>query len=608
MSEPRKSTLQEISTVATLRSVSFHLDTASRSADLDAELDRKAAEIQERIARQSVATGLRALPEAELSLVDFTGIGGLLEDAKANLQDGDIELAMALLEELLADEPEHREARYLMARCLYELGGDSLMPALRILGPLREQTAGTEVAEQVRELRGQLRMLLVPKAVVAFSATVRTDPDSAITAMRELIELAPEEGSCYQVLAIALAIGGQPMEALLVAESGMRDADTDRDTIEQLARRLRLVLVRPLAAQAVSAFKRGDPQTAALHLRALDPYWRSTPVIRDFQAQLERDVLSQLPAKRAADLYSLIAENEVDFALTLIEQGKLPHAEAVLATVLPVVPGYPWLNFLYALAVFLQGGDPARSSRAAKIAATDPSIGQAKELLQAIRRQQENELINPAIEEFNAIVEAIPRGGSTPQQLQDAKRALQAVAKGLPALRRQVFTDEGGQTVTLLGQVIDRHLASIDAALAIGSLYDRFDKIMRTVTGPLSTSAQADRLKSQLDSLATDVTRQRASAPAKEQFDELAKLLNDTRRQAAEAGAALAAGELVGEFNRLMESARYGVTPSTAYQLKQDMATISGKAANLKSGADATTRKNLDDLISATQQVMRQLT
>jgi hypothetical protein len=612
--------LQEIKPVAQLAPLSFEFDAGNRHGDFS-DHDRRMEELARQAAAHASDTTL--VLESPVSVIDapslIIGSDGedLIEDARANVDANEFAIALELLEEFLEISPAHAEARYLQAYCLYRTGGPGQLEALRILRPLRDEPLETALHAKVRELRRELRRLLTPAETVAFADTVKVNPEAATERLREFIELAPEEGIPPYMLAVTQVRAGDIESAYRTAASGAAAAESDRSQVASLARRLEVALVAGSATASVAAFKSGDYEQARRELERIDARWRDATVIRDFGTYLGllqgwrgREPLPDpsVPADRAEALYWLIAEQEAQNAVRLINAGYAREAELLLAAELRHVPGWPWLNFLYAVTLYVQGHDPDRAAAAAEIARRDPSITQAGELLAAIHAQQDAVIINPALDEFIAAMESV-RGGATAERLQALDSRLRRLRSQLPALETATLTRGGLKTIRDLTTAIEARLAEVANVMIVARLYEHYDRIMRSVKGGLSEPGQIDRLDAELSGLAQQVkeaARKVRQGPESEQLAELAGYIAARRRELDEVSATIQVSRLVGQFNQIAESlksVRYSQT--NAYQARTQLTAILEEAKRLRRVVkDPKDRQVLDKLIQTTSQVL----
>jgi tetratricopeptide (TPR) repeat protein len=611
--------LQEIKPVAQLAQLTFEFDAGNRHGDFG-DHDRRMEELARQAAAHASDTTL--VLESPIGVIDAPSLiiesdgDDLIEDARANIDVGEFAIALELLEEFLEISPDHAEARYLQAYCLYRTGGPGQLEALRILRPLRDEPLETALQAKVRELRRELRRLLTPAETVAFADTVQANPEAATERIRGFIELAPEEGIPPYMLAVTQARAGDIESAYQTAASGAATAESDRSQVASLARRLEVALVAGPASASVAVFKSGDYAQARRELERIDARWRDATVIRDFGTYLGllqgwrgREPLPDpsVPADRAEGLYSLIAGPEAENGVRLINAGYAREAEPLLAAELPHVPGWPWLNFLYAVTVFVQGHDPDRAVAAAEIARRDPSISQAGELLAAIHAQQDAVMINPALDEFAAAMESV-RDGATVERLQALGGRLRRLRRELPGLEAATLTQGGLKTVRDLTTSIEARLTEVANVMIVARLYEQYDRTMRGISGGLSEPEQVDRLDAELSDLARQIeeaTQKVRQGPGAEQLAELAGYVASRRRELAEVSASIQVSRLVGRFNQIARSqpVRYG--QPNAYRVHMQLTAIHEEAKRLRRAVKAPRdREVLDQLIQTTSRML----
>ncbi|MCN9243080.1 hypothetical protein NGF19_20135 [Streptomyces sp. RY43-2] len=621
----RDHTFQEIR-VQSLHAPAFEFQelTETRGHGDFAEHDRRLEEIaRETAARAASETALVLVPPVagltEMTLV-FDGDEDLLEDARANAADGAYELALELLAEYLQAHPGHQEGRYLRAYCLYRHDGkrasSEQWEALRILRPLRDEDVPDDLRERIGELRRELRRMLTAPEIAAYTEKVRSDPPGAQSRLQAFLELAPEEGMVSYLLALAQAQTGSLELALDTAERGAAEADVDRDQLVALARRLRLALLGTHAAPAVSAFKTRDIQRAKRELSRMDPRWRRSTVLADFDAYLSlllshpgppgQAPAPRLTAERAEDLYSLIAEDDGRHASMLLRTGRADQAERLLAHLLTLLPRFAWLNFLYAACLYRLRRDPDRAAACAEIARTDRTLVQAGELLRAIRSWQEATVINPAVEEYLAAMESV-RGGVSVDRLAALRKHLTALERRLPALKGAARTEEGAQVVREFAQAIVDRLREIDDAMVVASLYEKYDRVMSSVQGGIKGTAEADRLDGSLAALAAEIktVRKNAKEGARGQLDELTSLVTQRRGELEGVKGAIQVSDLVGRFNDIAQQGRYANPYTTREQLRRILQEAQQLNRRARGRLDSRSRELLDQLIGTISGTLR---
>lgn len=492
------SSLRRASGVSTLRTSSdFKFDFAARTsdyADFDVEIGKRAAGASastEHVLVQQAPAGLH--DDYSLSMDDERE--ELFKDAWFNIKEGDFATALELLRELLVLDPEHDEGMYLEAYCHYRLGGDGPMNALRLLQHLRYRPLESDLANRVRDLRAELRKNLTPAIVEEAKSTGRHGRAVVIPKLREFTGLVPEEGLPFVLLARALADAGQLREALAVALAGAAEAETDRDLTSDLAVHLALELRALPARTAVRQFRAGQPQDALRALAQVEPEWRHTLAIEDFEAHLngckntrgQRFPEPALDGIRLKAFYRLTVESEVNEALDLLAAGQLAAGERRLTELLRIAPAYAWLNFLYAVVLYVQSKDLPTAAKAAEAAMRDPSLAQVARLRDAIRDMQDAKLVNPLVTELRAAVESVkepaPERNVDPRMvaltamglgadplidlLRSARAKMAALQPRVAAAQRATVTEIGAQTVRQLDDILIRRIAQFDTAVLV---------------------------------------------------------------------------------------------------------------------------------------------
>ncbi|MFG2717443.1 hypothetical protein ACGFW5_03915 [Streptomyces sp. NPDC048416] len=624
----RDHTFQEIRPVQSLHAPAFEFAEVAGLGDFT-EHDRRLEELaREAAASAASETALVLAPPVAALLEMSLDLGSddedLLEDARANAAAQEYELAVDLLTEYLGAHPEHQEGRYLHAYCLYHLDAPRQLEALRILRPLREESLADDgLRERIRDLRRELRRRLTPAEVTAYTQSAHRDPRGALARVEAFVELAPEEGTLSYLLALGQAREGDLERALETAERGAAQADTDREQVASLARRLLLVLLAPQVAPAVSAFKTGDLDRARRELARMDPRWRHSVVVADFDAYLAvlparvdprtPPPAPRLPADRTDDLYSLIADADGQVAAQLMRAGQAEHAERLLAPMLALVPRFPWLNFLYAACLYRLLRDPDRAASCARIALRDPTLTQAGELLEAIRSWQEASLVNPVVDEYVAAMESV-RGAVSVERLAALRLRLTELERVLPALSSAVHSETGIRIVRELGQAVGQRLTEVADAMLVGGLYEKYDRVMSTAKGGIRDAGQAAGLGRLLDGLAAEIkaVRKGAAKSTGAQVDELAALVATRRAEVEKVTRGIEVSALVRRFNALAEQLSDPLArlrPEPPAVVRSRLSRILDDARSLRRGAkrtlDARDQALLDELIGTISGMLR---
>ncbi|MEU7658050.1 tetratricopeptide repeat protein [Streptomyces lincolnensis] len=622
----RDHSFQEIRPVRALQTPAFELAEVTVPSGF-AEHDRRLEELAQAAAAQVASRTELLLAPLTDSLVEMSldlgnGFEDLLEDARANVGEEKYGLARELLEEYLEQYPDHHEARYLRAYCMFHLDDEEHEEALRILRPLRDEQLEPGLRDRVGQLRRELRRRLTPGEITAYATVVKANPRRAFARLETFLELAPEEGTLSYLLALGQARDGDLDKALATAERGAAEADGDREQVAALARRLRLALLAPAVRPVVEALKQGALYQARSMLAGVEPGRPRAVVLEDLDAFIgllivrpHETPVPQLPSERLNDLYALIAEPDTQQAMLLMNTGRVEQAENLLARQLALVPGFPWLNFAYALCLLRIGRHPDRAAACAEIAQRDPTITQGRELLTAIRGWQEALVINPVVEEYVKAMETV-RGGASVNALSLLGTRLGLLQRRLPELRRAARTEAGTQVVEELGKAIGDRLTEIDEATVVGALFEKYERVMSTVQGGIRTDQEATGLAASLDALTKEIRtagkRSGQTTSVRRQLDELANVVSARRSEVDRVTASLKVSALVQRFNRLAEEQTSSYSRSTRpdpYRVRAELTGILQQATALRNGGRKTLeerdRKLLDDLIGAISGTLR---
>lgn len=635
------------------RTIDFDADV--KGGGIAVDIAGELAAIQRKMAQTQHQSGVGPmLASADHTLTLKDAIGGtyserLLGDAKRKVAEEQYDVALDMLAEFIALEPEHAEARFLAAFCHRSRGEP--VEALRALLPLRGVRLDDEMARLVATLRDGIRAEMIPLVVIAFLAS--TDPAAAEARVREAIEVDPETGLYYVVLSGGLASGGNLDRALSVAEEGLANAVDERERLEQLAGRVRRELLGTRLADAIEAFKDGDYPRARREVASLADEWRSMPVVRDFQDYLDMLIDSgrtaavlrpEGPFERVDDLYFLLAGKEIAEAKRPLGTGDLPAAEKVLERALTFVPAFPYANFLYALAIYQRaaawlvspGGMELdellrrlkRAGEAAAVAATDREIrdavpladalkglrsllAQARDALQA--QMKEAEVINPAIEEYRSIMESVGGGVQDPEHFDEAIKRLRKLAKSLPKVKAAAVTAPAREAVARLEAAVARNLEQAEQVSGPRECFDEFGKIMGIVKGGLKAEADLLAVHTRMRKLREKVAASRKEAREKEArkaLDRLAKTLDSHLKQLGPVAERVRVGKLIQQFNAVMETLnrKRPTTYEDRAPLVLVLGNVSRDAGALRAEVQSKeARKQLADLQAAADKIMTAL-
>ncbi|GLY85393.1 tetratricopeptide repeat protein [Actinoallomurus iriomotensis] len=433
MDEPQ--TLRTLGSAQTLRMPAFDVPARATAVDLTEELQRARRELRGGRHEERVPV-LREFEDGEvpLSLEYASYEDGLIEDAKANIAAGNLELALAQLDEVLELLPGHHEARYLRSYCLL-FGGDE-MAALTELESLRADRPGPDLAARVLELRTTLRGRLTDRLLA--------DPDEKT--LVEYLRLVPEEGRCWLELTVQRASRGDLHGAVATARAGagVADAEADRRALDRLVHRLRLHLLRALAPRFVEPLHVGAYDTALEELRRLGPEWSDFEPVIDLASYILRIAREgpgrpDLPHDRADVVYDLLAGYDLGRTGALLDEGRPEQALALMRRTVRLVPTDPCTNFVLGLCLLVTGGDLDEIEAAARVAGTDERVTGAGDLLDAVAlRRVDREAV--AIHDFVGDINDCP--SARIKQALQRTRTLRTHAEGLLRTIGEPFRDQ----------------------------------------------------------------------------------------------------------------------------------------------------------------------
>ncbi|MEV6349498.1 tetratricopeptide repeat protein [Actinoplanes sp. NPDC051851] len=426
---------------STLRTPAFAVPERAAAVDLGEELARARREHR----REEAVPALRVFEDGEtpLSLTFASYEDGLIEDAKANIAAGGVDLALAQLDEVLGTQPGHPEARYLRSYCLLSLGRET--EALTALEALRAEGAPPELAERVRDLRTTLRGRLTGRLLDGQDAE----------AIAAYLRLVPEEGACWRALALLRAVGGDPEGAVAAAETGAGAADTaaDREELARLAYRIRLLVLRTVSPRIAEMLHRGSYAAALDALRGLGPEWNRFEPVGDLAGYIVRlgrtgPGRPDLPADRADVLHDLLTGRDVEVAGDLLDRGQPEQGVALMRRAARLAPADPTTHFVLGICLLTTGGDLAEAETAARVAADDGRIPSARDLLDVIglrRLDQAAVRVQKSLGDINAC---------PPDRLQAA------------VTRTRGLRDEARGMLTSAGELVRAPLQSLTGVLA----------------------------------------------------------------------------------------------------------------------------------------------
>ncbi|MEV0588018.1 tetratricopeptide repeat protein [Nonomuraea sp. NPDC050310] len=476
----------------TLRTPRLAPPARAAEVDLTEELNRIRRELHD--AGKDEIPVLRELGEGDVPLtLEYSSYeDGLIEDAKANLAAGNVELARAQVDEVLELVPGHHEARHLLIHCLMRQG--DALGALEELESLRLDSPEPELAEQLVELRGALRRRL--------TAELLAEPDER--RLVTFLSYVPEEGACWLELAVHRALAGELRAALEAAETGARAAD-DREhrwSLTNLAWQVRMAMLREMMPQLMPLLHAREFDRALRALAGLGPDWNAFEPVQDLAAhivRLGRGEVSPPPlsSERTDVLYLLLADDDLAQAYKRFEEDRWLEALTIVERTILLVPADPQTNLMLGFCLVLTEGDLDRAERAARTAAGAESPQPAQALLAMItmaRLSRENKRIFDGI--GDALTCPISRLNAAAEQmraLEDrAGRLIREVPREDRAPVEELRTALRENAVQLELAALSRLLQELTAGGRPRGRRRDFDEVIRTCSRLSRETANRD--------------------------------------------------------------------------------------------------------------------
>jgi tetratricopeptide (TPR) repeat protein len=486
-------TLRTLGSSSTLRVPAFDVPARGAAADLTGELQRARRELDAGRHVEQVPV-LRVFENSEVPLsLDYASYeDGLIEDAKANIAAGHIELALAQLDEVLDRVPGHHEARYLRSYCL--LSGGQEMAALTELESLRADQPEPELAGKVLQLRATLRGRLTGRLVA------EQDED----ALAGYLRLVPEEGRCWLELTLLRARSSDLPGAVATAQVGARAADEEahRRVLGRLSVQLRLALLRARVLRVPALLHEGAYDAALEELRQLGPDWNGFQPVADLAAYIvqmwqQGPGRPDLPRDRADVVYDLLAGSDLARAAALLNEGQPESGLALVQRSIRLAPTDPFTNFMLGCCLLITDGDLDEIEAAARVADTDERLVKAGELLDIVALRRVNQEVR-AIHKFvgnlsNCPIARIEKGLQRTQ-------TLRTHAEGLLRTIGEPFRDQLRACVGVLAEnavQLDLALVSRELARVLHAGWHRgaraeLDEIIRRCAALRRATREAD--------------------------------------------------------------------------------------------------------------------
>jgi tetratricopeptide (TPR) repeat protein len=593
-----------------------------------------------------------------------------LEEARRLIGEGMHREALEQLRGLLTSPSEPHEAVYLMGLCHYHLGEPE--EALAVLQPLQKATLDAGVAKPLKQLKQQVREKIMALVVLENLLLVRQGkPEKPIERLRRLTSLDPQFGLFHFLLAGNLMTADRTEEALDAAETGLRECDPDgRKQLEGLREEILRRLAEVKMDKARTHYRHGKYAKARSALQSLDTRYQESRLWITFYKYLEElgggvlrkgkkphEVKPTGTFKDVDALHFFLVRAEIAKAKLAISVGMFAPALGVLELALSYAPHFPYIHFLTGLCLYRSTGEAMESDNPpgpddvianlktalnhAREGAKDKEIGSAKDLQSAIKgaietmssikkeldvRRREAQKVNGVIEDYQAVMELVGDGISSPEQWREICTGMGKVKKKIGSVSDKVTGPEGKEALRHLEGVVDNNLKQLEAlepkikeAESIKELMDEFAGIMQSAEGGISRD-DAKRIQSRLAKLRTRVKALKKSAKgdAKEALVQLEEAIDRNHSQIKEMLSrppeiprdVQEFNELAQEFQSLMASAQSSpiTSQSELLELMQKLASLSSRADSLKGRMkDKQGKEAAAQLIEAIGNVFQQL-
>jgi hypothetical protein len=473
--------------------------------------------------------------------------------------------ALAILVEVVRDAPEHDEGRFLTAYCMNRVGQP--LQALRTLRPLRDgdlaRRMQTRVATLIRELRSGLES---STAQWCLGALRSGGADTVVTQVRELVDLDPGSGLYHHLLGVALLTAGRLDEGVAALRAGCAACDPEyRDGLADLLRSAEQHAARHYMTPARESWRRGAYARARAELQRLGPSVRQLDLWKVFDRLLAsfpgglRGLLGKAPAPGTEAppgspaemelLYGFLLEQELAQAQAMCALGLLGEAEAILQEVVQRAPHYPFGQFLAGFALYraVQAASADESPipletliaaletvrERARVGCNDPEIPAAAMLLRTseellgrfVTIRRDHELFDVVAREYAAAMDLVKGGIRSEAHAREVGKALQAVSRRLPELRRGIQSAAGREAIAQFEKRITENLKQLDDMAAqmkqteaVNALIVRFNgRMTQLQRSPIRSRGELEENRRFFQTLRTDVEAARTAAADAEQ-------------------------------------------------------------------------------------------
>lgn len=443
MSDASQLQMMKMDTKTTLKASDIHFRDFSLDAKAAPSLGGDVLDRINRAARQPTqSAGAITLGAVD---VDFGSLRAdlgdegpeakLLREAKRLVNERQYAPAIGRLHEVLALDPHHHEAIYLIAFCQFHL--KQVSAAATTLGPLHNAELSNRLRTRVRGLRDDIRQVTLPAAAKIYEAAIKSQPaaEKAVEPLAEFVANDPGMGKFHCFLAGTLLVAQLAAEARQAVARAREMAETDQEELEQIAAMIDRRLFSPArehfrAKRYVEARKSLAEMPESTYVL---PMWRSFDGYLQYLAESGRlksrggaGGTVEPPGSRETinALFEFLAAPEMKQARDAIGRSDRPAAEKSLRAALQYVPPYSVANHLLATCVYQRVGanvkgligsdlddDKARQLHACKkeldaaaplaeCAAGDREISDAASLLGSIRQMSQE--IETVVDRFEA--------------------------------------------------------------------------------------------------------------------------------------------------------------------------------------------------------------
>ena len=502
----------------------FNLRGKSVADSFTSKLTDMAEKAKQRQSEQGVGLKLDVLGYG-LGFSPSDPAASMLSEAKESIDNQDYQKALQILIEVLDKHPEHHEAYYLAAYCHAKL--ESFMQGLRLLRPLAHMRLENSLASRVESLRIDIRdSLFVELVLGSFVALQFHQYDSFITHVNEVIQLDPAWTMCYFILAGMLMNAERLSDARATVEAGLRSCPVDERSL--LVEVNQEILHRQILKEMETArhwFKKGNYRRARTELNRLSSVARDLPLWVTFENYLSQldsgSLLGSLLGRNRSPcevtprgsfqevdaLYFFLVGSEIRQAKECLNANRFEDAESNLRNALKDTPHFCFANYQYAGCIYsrltyrLSGERPPelaeiiselnRARGFAEIGARDPEIEDASKLLDAIsaligqiteverqvrERQQESEMVNQTIQEFQAIMNIAEGGIRSYSHYEQVSSRLKAFRENLNGVRRKTRSDDARKVIQQVSEAAEQNwkqLQTMEASIRESGIVEK---------------------------------------------------------------------------------------------------------------------------------------